>query len=105
MESEEYNKAQLAPNSIVAGRMVVIDYGKCNGCNQCCEVCRSDVLLPNPERGKPPLLLYPDECWLGGCCVAHCPIPGAIRIEFPLNQRIGWKHKETGEHFRIGLKT
>jgi formate dehydrogenase major subunit len=54
--------------------------------------------------GEPPVLMYPDECWFCGCCVAHCPVPGAIRMEHPLNQRIGWKRKETGEYFRIGMK-
>jgi hypothetical protein len=31
-------------------------------------------------------------------------VPGAIRMEYPLNQRVGWKRKETGEYFRIGMK-
>jgi hypothetical protein len=45
--------------------------------------------------------LYPDECWYGGCCVAHCPQPGAIRLNHPLAQRVRWKRKESGEHFRV----
>jgi len=54
--------------------------------------------------GQPPVPVYPDECWFCGVCVEHCPVPGAIRMEHPLNQRIGWKRKETGEYFRIGMK-
>ena len=29
---------------------------------------------------------------------------GAIGMELPLNQRVGWKRKETGELFRVGMK-
>jgi len=58
----------------------------------------------DPEQGKPPIVLYPDECWFCGSCVAHCPNPGAITMEHPLYQRVGWKRKDTGEHFRIGMK-
>jgi hypothetical protein len=25
-------------------------------------------------------------------------------VEYPLNQRVGWKRKATGEYFRIGMK-
>jgi len=54
--------------------------------------------------GEQPIAVYPDECWFCGCCVTHCPVPGAIRMEFPLNQRVVWKRKETGEFYRIGMK-
>ena len=52
----------------------------------------------------PPLVLYPDECWFCGTCVEECPVPGAIRMEHPLNQKVGWKRKATGELFRVGMK-
>jgi len=52
----------------------------------------------------PPLVLYPDECWFCGTCVEECPVPGAIRMEQPLNQKVGWKRKETGELMRVGMK-
>ena len=42
--------------------------------------------------------------WFCGNCVEHCPVSGAIKMEHPLNQRVGWKRKETGEYFRIGMK-
>jgi NADPH-dependent glutamate synthase beta subunit-like oxidoreductase len=54
--------------------------------------------------GRPPVAMYSDECWFCGVCVKHCPIPGAIKMEYPLNQRVGWKRKETGEYFRVGMK-
>ncbi len=53
---------------------------------------------------SPPIVLYPDECWFCGTCVEECPVAGAIRMEHPLNQKVGWKRKETGELFRIGMK-
>ena len=52
----------------------------------------------------PPIVLYPDDCWFCGTCVEECPAEGAIRMEHPLNQRVGWKRKDTGELFRIGMK-
>jgi NAD-dependent dihydropyrimidine dehydrogenase PreA subunit len=98
------NKAIMVPNPTTPCQAIFFDSKLCNGCNTCVEVCRADVLVPNLEKGNPPIVLYPDECWFGGCCVAHCPIPGAIRMEHPLNQRAGWKRKDTGEYFRIGMK-
>lgn len=68
----------------------------CDGCNICVEVCQVDILIPNSEKGKPPLVLYPGECWYGGCCVAECPHPGAIRLNIPLMNRVHWKHKQKG---------
>ncbi len=97
-------KAYLVPNPVTPCKAIIIETKLCKGCNMCAEVCRSDVMVPNPEKGKPPIVLYPDECWFCGCCIYHCPVPGAIRMEHALNQRIGWKRKETGEYFRVGMK-
>jgi NAD-dependent dihydropyrimidine dehydrogenase PreA subunit len=94
----------MMPNPATPNQCVVINPGLCNGCNSCVEVCRTDVLMPNPEKGKPPIVLYPEECWFAGCCIDACPVPEAIRMDFPLNQRVGWKRKATGEYFRIGMK-
>ena len=98
------DKAYMVPSPFTPGRAVEIDPQICNGCRACVEVCRMDVLVPHPEKGKPPIVLYPDECWFCACCVEECPRPGAIRMEHPLNQRVGWKRKETGEYFRIGMR-
>jgi len=97
------NKAYMVPNPMTPCKSIVFNSELCIGCNSCVDVCRTDVLMPNPEKGKPPLLMYPDECWFCACCVEHCPVPGAMNMEHPLNQRIGWKRKETGEYFRIGM--
>jgi NAD-dependent dihydropyrimidine dehydrogenase PreA subunit len=99
-----YSKAYMVPNPMTPNQAIFINAELCTGCKQCIQVCRSDVMVPNPEKGKPPIVLYPDECWFCGCCASHCPVPGAISVEYPLHQRVGWKRKETGEYFRIGMK-
>jgi NAD-dependent dihydropyrimidine dehydrogenase PreA subunit len=101
---EAYAPAYLVPNPQMPNQAIVIDEGLCKGCDKCVDVCHSDVLVTSAEKGRAPLVLYPDECWFCGCCVAHCPVDGAISVEFPLFQRIGWRRKETGEYFRIGMK-
>ena len=65
----------------------------CDGCNRCVEVCQVDIFIPNPEKGKPPLVLYPGECWYGGSCVEVCPKPGAIRLNSLSKNRVHWKQK------------
>ena len=80
---------------------VIFDEKICIGCNRCVEVCHMDVYIPNPQKGGIPVILYPDECWYCGCCVAECPKPGAIRMNHPLHQRVRWKNKATGKHYRV----
>lgn len=98
-----YSKAYLVPNPATPNAGPVRDPNKCIACLQCVEVCRCDVSMPNPVQGKPPINVYPDECWYCGSCKFHCPVD-ALTIVYPLNQRIGFKRKETGEYFRIGMK-
>lgn len=93
-------EAYAVPNMPGPGRPVIFNSDRCNGCNKCVDICVMDILIPNPEKGKPPIILYPEECWYGGCCVVECPVPGAITLSHPLMQRVHWKRKETGEHFR-----
>jgi NAD-dependent dihydropyrimidine dehydrogenase PreA subunit len=94
-------KVYAFPNRCTPANPVIFDPDICNGCNICVEVCQVDLLIPNPEKGKPPIALYPEECWYGGCCVAMCPRPGAIKLNHALPQRVRWKRKATGEHFRV----
>jgi len=101
--SDTYNAALLVGAPLTPNRAVVFNAEKCNGCNKCIDYCRVDALMPNPVKGKPPILAYPDECWFAGCCAAACPTPGAVVMELPINQRAAWKRKETGEFFRVGL--
>lgn len=97
------SKTYSVPNPPTPNRAIDFDPGLCTGCNQCVEICRSDVLIPNPEDKKPPIVLYPDECWYCGCCVLECNRPGAITMLHPLNQSISvvWKRKDTHENFRL----
>lgn len=73
-------QAYMIPNPPTPNRAIDFDPEICNGCNQCVEICRSDVLMPNPEKKKPPLVVYPDECWYCGVCVLECKHPGAITM-------------------------
>ena len=98
-------KVYAVPNLITPNRPLEFDENVCNGCNRCVENCLMDVLIPNPEKGKPPIILYPDECWYEGSCVKECPLreKGAIRMNWPLVFKMRWKRKETGDHFRLGM--
>jgi ferredoxin len=100
------NETYMIPNPPTPNRVVAFDADVCIGCNQCVEICRSDVLMPNPVKSEPPIVLYPDECWYCGTCVLECPRPGAITMLHPLNQSISvvWKRKATGEQFRLGMR-
>jgi len=99
---EEKNKVFILPNVTTPNRPVIRNPEICNGCNTCVDVCQIDVYLPNPEKGKPPITLHPDECWYCGCCVNECPrlSMGAIKFNWPLQQRGFFKRKDTGEIFR-----
>ena len=97
------DKAIMVPNPLTPCKSVIFNPDICNGCNACVNVCGTDIMMPNSEKGRPPILLYPDECWFCGCCVEHCPRTGAISMRHPLNQKIGWKRKVTGEIYRIGM--
>ena len=99
----KYSEALLVPNPMTPNVAIIFHEDKCIGCNKCIDYCRVDALMPNPIKGKPPILLYPDECWFAGCCAGACPHPGAIEMVQPINQRVGWKRKETGEYFRVGM--
>jgi len=94
-------KITAVPNVTTPSAPVIFDPDICDGCNTCVEVCQIDVFMPNPEKGKPPIMLHPDECWYGGCCVNDCPRPGAIKFNWPLQQRGYWKNKATGEVHQI----
>ncbi len=98
-------KVYAVPNIVTPSKPVIFDAEVCAGCNKCVENCTSDVFIPNPQKGKPPIILYPDECYYDGACVMECPLrdEGAIRFNWPLMQRVRWKRKDTGEHFRVGM--
>jgi NAD-dependent dihydropyrimidine dehydrogenase PreA subunit len=93
-------KVFALPNVATPGQPVTIT-DKCKGCNQCVEVCQVDVFIPSTEKGKAPLVLHPEECWYCGCCVDACKIPGAIKFNWPLQNRGFFKRKATGEVFQV----
>jgi NAD-dependent dihydropyrimidine dehydrogenase PreA subunit len=68
------------------------DEESCTGCNNCVEVCQSDVFEANPLKGKPPRAKYPEDCSFCGACIEHCPHAkkGAIRIQTPFQMRGGF---------------
>lgn len=70
-----------------SARPILFDDRLCIGCNRCAEVCQVDIFIPNPEKGKHPLVMYPGECYYCGSCVMACPQKGAIRLQHPLMNR------------------
>ena len=77
-----------------AANPIIIDKEKCNGCNSCVEICQVDLFIPNSEKGKPPVVLYPGECWYCGCCVVECPVEGAIQLRHPVMNQVRWILKD-----------
>jgi NAD-dependent dihydropyrimidine dehydrogenase PreA subunit len=77
-----------------AANPILYDPEKCLGCNRCVEICQVDLLIPNPEKGRPPVVLYPGECWYCGCCVMECPVEGAITLRHPLMNQAHWVSKD-----------
>jgi NAD-dependent dihydropyrimidine dehydrogenase PreA subunit len=103
LEGAEAKKVYVVPNVITPQNPVIRNPEACIGCNTCVNVCQIDVYIPNPVKGKPPITLHPDECWYCGCCVNECPqlSKGAIKFNFPLQQRVHFKRKATGQLFRL----
>ncbi len=66
---------------------LIFDETKCIGCNSCAGICQCDIMIPSPEKGKHPIVLYPGECYYCGACVMVCPRPGALRIQHPVMNR------------------
>ncbi len=100
------DKIYMVPNSPTPNKGMKFDTSICSGCNLCVDVCPTDVMMPNPKKKNPPIVLYPEECWYCGACVEECPRPGAISMMHPLSQNISvnWKRKDSGEYFRLGQK-
>lgn len=67
-----------------SARPIRFDADKCVGCNRCVNICQVDIFIPNPQKGKPPVVLYPGECYYCGSCVMVCPRKGAITLSHPL---------------------
>lgn len=76
--------ARVVPCS---AKPLLFDESLCVGCNRCAEICQCDIMIPSPEPGRHPVVLYPGECYYCGACVMACPCPGAIRLQHPLMNR------------------
>ena len=68
----------------------VIDEDKCISCDNCTDICQSDVFFGSVE-GEIPKVKYPEECWHCGACVLECPQEGAIKLRIPLHATILYK--------------
>lgn len=89
------NKKTCMKAEMPSSNPIIYDKEKCIGCNRCVEICQVDLLVPNPEKGEPPIVLYPGECWYCGCCVMECPKKGAITLRHPLMNQAHWVRKES----------
>jgi Na+-translocating ferredoxin:NAD+ oxidoreductase RNF subunit RnfB len=107
--TDEIEKKQVCV-PIQAQSIIVYDPEVCTGCKNlkepmCVKACRNDMLFPNPEKGKPPIVAYPEECCECGCCVHACPhgLKGAITMNWSIGKLVRWKRKDTGRHCRVGM--
>lgn len=80
LKNEKFSAVKI-PSS---ARPIRFDEEKCVGCNRCANICQVDIFIPNPVKGKPPIVLYPGECYYCGSCVMVCPNKGAIELNHPL---------------------
>lgn len=87
-------KKQFCRGEMPAASPLLFDEDKCIGCNRCVDICQVDLLLPDTEGGKTPIVAFPGECWYCGCCVMECP-RGAIRLRHPLMNQARWVEKSS----------
>jgi NAD-dependent dihydropyrimidine dehydrogenase PreA subunit len=92
-ESEMADKLFVQFPEMPPSKPIIFNAEICNGCNNCVEICQVDVLIPNSEKGKPPVVLYPGECWYCGCCVMVCPLKDAIILRHPIMNQVHWVAK------------
>lgn len=97
------NTVYIVPNVTGPTEAISIDENLCVGCYHCADICRMQAIMRNPVPGKPPVIVYPDECWYCACCVEECHT-GALQMRLPINQRILFKRKDSGQIYRIGQK-
>ena len=83
-EREQDWKVSVIPCSATP---LIFDESLCVGCNTCANICKCDIMIPNPEKGKHPIVAFPGECYYCGACVMVCPRPGAIDLQHPVMNR------------------
>lgn len=92
---EMSDKKAMMLHEMPSSTPIIYNKEKCIGCNICVDICQVDILIPNVEKGKPPIVLYPGECWYCGCCVMECPKEGAITLRHPLMNQVQWVEKSS----------
>jgi len=105
VKKKETETLYATPNDPSPTMPVIFNAEICNGCNVCVDICLQDVFIPNPEKGKPPIILYADECWYDGNCVLACKRSGAIKFNIPLMWRTPWRDIKTGELHWVGKRS
>lgn len=65
-EREQDWKVSVIPCSATP---LIFDESLCVGCNTCANICQCDIMIPNPEKGKHPIVAFPGECYYCGACV------------------------------------
>lgn len=71
----------------------VIDPTLCIACGKCHELCEGDVFY-GTKKGEVPVVTHPNECWHDANCTIECPVPGAIRLRYPLPLMISHRKPE-----------
>jgi ferredoxin len=103
---QTYSQAYLVPNPLTPNQAIVIDEQLCTGCSKCVDVCRSDVMVKSPQKGEPPVVLYPDECWFcHGGDKGGIPLASAGRLETQGDRRVlSYRHEGSpaAEHTAAG---
>ena len=76
-------KVYTMPNPPIPNRAVEFDPNIGTGCNLCVKVCPDDVMMPNPEKGSHPLVLYAEGCGYCSGYIEEYPREGAITMLHP----------------------
>ena len=100
--SDLKDKVLVAEPVPCSARPILYDGTKCTGCNACVNICQVDILIPSPEKGGHPVVLYPGECYYCGACVMACPVEGAIHLQHPLMNRAKFVPVRKGDSFPEG---
>ncbi len=89
--NEKSFEAVPVPASVTPLRF---DAERCIGCLRCVEICPMDILLPPEEKGLPPRVMWPGECWYCGACVMECPVQGAVTLRHPLMNQASFVERD-----------
>jgi Fe-S-cluster-containing hydrogenase component 2 len=61
------------------------DPDRCIGCGSCAEVCRTGIIIPNPETSKPEHMC--NLCGGDPQCVKHCPFGALSQVKVDTTHR------------------